>query len=253
MGAWGNDLYENDVALDVKDMIERVQEDNPDDTIFKSTIVSEIEDNYDEEDQVVAWLVIADKFLARFPTRETYEQALGGYRQVDVQEIKRRFLSEGKAKKKRRPRKRFVSSWKIGDVYLYDMPEEYRNDAAFIGWTVGFYCIDFYEYAGKHPIVYFFRSRASAEELSEHPELALDGTFWRVFNWGKLGFAYRLVLFTDTAPDFPEERLHFCGSIDEAPHIPDEFVIFDKPSTPLFFWANLEQELLITRAKQIVS
>ena len=65
MGTWGRKLYDNDVALDVRDMIESVFDSYSGDAAIERIITALSEDYKDEDDISIAWLAAADRVLKK--------------------------------------------------------------------------------------------------------------------------------------------------------------------------------------------
>ncbi|MBQ8955311.1 MAG: DUF4259 domain-containing protein, partial [Clostridia bacterium] len=251
MGAWGNNIYDNDIALDVKEMIDRVLNEISDDYEARKVIVDTIKEDYaDEDDGSIAWLVAAEQLIAGFNARKIYTMLLNDERIIDADKIEKEILEEKLPTKKMRKKPNFVTSWKPGDIYVYDVSDNWRNDPAFQGMTFGFYCIDIYEFDGVFPIAYAFRTKYNSDELYEKPELALSGSFWRVANFKEKGFMYRMILYHRKRTEIPENRLHYCGNISQKPDIKDEYIAYDKIGSPIFYWSDVEERILYTRTLQ---
>lgn len=249
MGVWGDSLYENDTALDVKDMIDECLSRFSDTEDAKSEILRNLDaSGYDEEDAPVAWLTAASLLIKNYPAEKEYKAFLSGNGAIDVDAIRSSIGNTDcvRLKKRRYP----VTSWRRGDVYVYDIREPYREDSAFRDYTMGLICVDFYAYKGVHPIVYIFRTKHKKEEIAKNADVIRNAAFWRIANMKERGYQYRVILFTESAEELPQNRLCYCFHTEQLPYIKDEFIIYDKPSTPMSFWANLEDRILRTKAIQ---
>ena len=114
------------------------------------------------------------------------------------------------------------------------------------GYTIGFLCVDFYRYAGVHPLVYTFRSKSSMEEIRANPDIVLNGEFWRGANWNDYLFVYRTILWAEKADEVPLNKLHACGSVTAFPTIPDEVVMSDILYYRRIYFSMIEGDLLRT-------
>lgn len=148
MGAWGANLYQDDVALDVKDEYK----DNLRRGKTNEEAMQEIIDKYqelleDEEDRGVFWLALADTQwnLGRLD-EQVKEQALEiielgtdlkrwevneklyNKRKEILEKIKEKLLSP-QPEEKRMPKYRtYKCEWKNGDVFAYQLKSEYAKE-----------------------------------------------------------------------------------------------------------------------------
>lgn len=148
MGAWGANLYQDDVALDIKDEYK----DNLRRGKTNEEAMQEIIDKYqelleDEEDRGVFWLALADTQwnLGRLD-EQVKEQALEvielgtdlkrwevneklyNKRKEILEKIKEKLLSP-QPEEKRMPKYRtYKCEWKNGDVFAYQLKSEYAKE-----------------------------------------------------------------------------------------------------------------------------
>ena len=148
MGAWGANLYQDDVALDVKDEYK----DNLRRGKTNEEAMQEIIDKYqelleDEEDRGVFWLALADTQwnLGRLD-EQVKEQALEvielgtdlkrwevneklyNKRKEILEKIKEKLLSP-QPEEKRMPKYRtYKCEWENGDVFAYQLKSEYAKE-----------------------------------------------------------------------------------------------------------------------------
>ena len=148
MGAWGANLYQDDVALDVKDEYK----DNLRRGKTNEEAMQEIIDKYqelleDEEDRGVFWLALADTQwnLGRLD-EQVKEQALEiielgtdlkrweineklyNKRKEILEKLKEKLLSP-QPEEKRMPKYRtYKCEWKNGDVFAYQLKSEYAKE-----------------------------------------------------------------------------------------------------------------------------
>ena len=148
MGAWGANLYQDDVALDIKDEYK----DNLRRGKTNEEAMQEIIDKYqelleDEEDRGVFWLALADTQwnLGRLD-EQVKEQALEiielgtdlkrweineklyNKRKEILEKLKEKLLSP-QPEEKRMPKYRtYKCEWKNGDVFAYQLKSEYAKE-----------------------------------------------------------------------------------------------------------------------------
>lgn len=148
MGAWGANLYQDDVALDVKDEYK----DNLRKGKTNEETMQEIIDKYqelleDEEDRGVFWLALADTQwnLGRLD-EQVKEQALEiielgtdlkrweineklyNKRKEILEKLKEKLLSP-QPEEKRMPKYRtYKCEWENGDVFAYQLKSEYAKE-----------------------------------------------------------------------------------------------------------------------------
>lgn len=153
MGAWGANLYQDDVALDVKDEYK----DNLRRGKTNEEAMQEIIDKYqelleDEEDRGVFWLALADTQwnLGRLDEQvkehalEVIElgtdlkrwesnEKLYNKRKEILEKLKEKLLSP-QPKEKRMPKYRtYKCEWKNGDVFAYQLKSEYAKEQGLEG------------------------------------------------------------------------------------------------------------------------
>ena len=148
MGAWGANLYQDDVALDVKDEYK----DNLRRGKTNEEAMQEIIDKYqelleDEEDRGVFWLALADTQwnLGRLDEqvkkqaleiielgtdlkRWEVNEKLYNKRKEILEKIKEKLLSP-QPEEKRMPKYRtYKCEWENGDVFAYQLKSEYAKE-----------------------------------------------------------------------------------------------------------------------------
>lgn len=153
MGAWGANLYQDDVALDVKDEYK----DNLRRGKTNEEAMQEIIDKYqelleDEEDRGVFWLALADTQwnLGRLDEQvkehalEVIElgtdlkrwesnEKLYNKRKEILEKLKEKLLSP-QPEEKRMPKYRtYKCEWKNGDVFAYQLKSEYAKEQGLEG------------------------------------------------------------------------------------------------------------------------
>ena len=153
MGAWGANLYQDDVALDVKDEYK----DNLRRGKTNEETMQEIIDKYqelleDEEDRGVFWLALADTQwnLGRLDEqvkkqaleiielgtdlkRWEVNEKLYNKRKEILEKIKEKLLSP-QPEEKRMPKYRtYKCEWENGDVFAYQLKSEYAKEQGLEG------------------------------------------------------------------------------------------------------------------------
>ncbi len=251
VGSWGSRLCENDTALDVIDDIESIFSEETDNKAACSRVIEKLKNSYsDADDQSIAWLTAAYKLIPK--SGELVSELYKGIRKSSgiLSDETIRMLEEKIIECGRRPRqkrtKRPESTWKVGEIYCYDIDPAYADNPELKGYTIGFLCVDFYRYAGVHPLVYTFRSKSSMEEIRANPDIVLNGEFWRGANWNDYLFVYRTILWAEKADEVPLNKLHACGSVTAFPTIPDEVVMSDILYYRRIYFSMIEGDLLRT-------
>lgn len=250
MGYWGTGLYDNDIALDTKDIIHDILENALSDLEVKQRVIKCINDlQLDEDERCIAWLVAADCLLSNFEAQKMYKNALNYEEKIDQKTIEEE-IKKGKGYLLRRKNiKSYVTKWNYGDVYLLNISSDFENNIVFREYTWGLYCVDmYYEYDGSiFPIAYVFRSKNSPTELSCTPDLVLKSTFWRIANFKEKGYTYRIILISRK---IKRNRIQYCCHLNKTPLLNDEFIVLDKASNSRFYWPNFEEHLLKTYSLQ---
>ena len=256
MGFWGEALYENDIALDIRDKIEAAAEDDGIKMIIRETIL-EIE-GMDECEAPIAWLALVDtlfdhglltvavKKKALLFTESLTENTFlsKDTRQRVIEKI------QGEQMKRTKPKRAKINDcpWKDGDICLFDIAEKYADEDYFSGWNVGFWKINDFMWTARRKAanVYFFRTKHSGEELKKDPALIHQAQFLPVMALGK-----RVVMRPALMRDkdyFPEERIHYCGNCSDFPYFPFEWPDQKKEKQyvglNIFFWEAIEECLL---------
>jgi hypothetical protein len=167
MGSWGNGLYDNDTALDVKDSFEGLLADGcaPDEITEKIKSLNQ-ELLRDEEDSVIFWLVLADlEWKNNALDNEVLQKALE-YIDIHTSEMSgvtsiysKRLLLALKKRLLKEPSKTSTSKkapcrcqWLIGDVFAYPITS---NEAVDIGLGGEYFLIQkIGEYEDSKKILY---------------------------------------------------------------------------------------------------
>ena len=124
MGSWGRKLYENDTALDVVD--------ETDFDSARSRILSMLKSSYsDVDDQSIAWLTAAYRLVPRSGKliSEFYknmQESSGALPEETLQMLEKMIVEHGR-KPRRKPSKKPESTWKIGEIYCYEVESAYAD------------------------------------------------------------------------------------------------------------------------------
>lgn len=258
MGNWGKTLFENDTALDVLEEIDAIFSEETDNQIACSRILSVLKSSYsDTDDQSIAYLAAAHQLVPRSGklVSELYKnlQKSSGILPDETIQMLEEQISERGRKPRQKRAKKPESTWKVGDIYCYDIASTYADVPELKGYTVGFLCIDFYKYAGVHPVVYVFRTKSSMEEIRANPNSVISSDFWRTCKWDNHLFEYRAMLWADKADEVPVDRFHACGCVNALPEISDEFIVNDISSLPCIHFGLIEVDLLRTKILMNIS
>ena len=159
MGTWGAKLYQDDLALDIKeDYIEKLKSGKTNEEALKEILEMYEESIKDEEEGPIFWLVLADTMwkVGRL-TKEVKEKAIqeiergtnlkyweeegtkGEYRtrERELQKLKEKLNSpmpeERKLAVKREIETKRKFEWNIGDVYAYRLKSEEAKKAGMYG------------------------------------------------------------------------------------------------------------------------
>lgn len=253
MSSWGRRLYENDTALDVRDMIDDIFDKYTGDDAIE-VLLSRIAAEYtDEDDRIVALLVAADRVLKRgtIDIAALYNDIANDgavLSQETIDALMELMRSKEHRKKRRAKQQQPDTTWREGDVFIYNVQPDYAQLPEFSDHVIGFICIGHYKYRVRHPIAYAFCIEKTAYEAAPGVEDIIRGArFWRVCNWGELGYAYRVMLWADKGIAVSEDRFQHIGNTNVRPFIADEFKINDPASLPSFLWNEIEAGLLRTR------
>lgn len=160
MGAWGAKLYDNDMALDVKDEFEKQLRENQGITNKELTnLLLELfsEPIKDIKDGPIFWLALADiqyKYGRLLPcvkekaievidnnidlmNWKAESEKLQKQREKVLKELKEELLSPMPSEKQLKPNKIYICDWKLNDVYAYQFESDIAKEKGLFGkWIV---------------------------------------------------------------------------------------------------------------------
>lgn len=233
MGAWGSGIYENDTALDIRDMLEEALDEDGLNSKVISEVVAYIEGLDDEDEAPLAWIALAD-MLAEVGklTVPLKERALSYIKNAFVKEALspdaieafRNKLSSKASLVKRRVRCKSLIL-ETGSIYLYDVLPEWKSNPFLSGWNIGFWIVDqMPDQHGDIPIAYFFRTKKSFEELKGNPCLVSKVQIWPAAPSPEpQRYHYKWMFLTTKVYKEVYSRLRYCGNCTTFPILQDEY------------------------------
>lgn len=265
MGKWGNKLYEDDIALDVKELyIDQLKRGKTNEEATE-IIISENQDIIlDYDDGPVFWYALADiqwSYGRLLPlVKEKAINLLKSERDLsrlgntikDIEERKKiLFELEQRLKSEMPPLKRvykyrfFKCDWEIGDAYAYKLESDLSKEKNFYGRYIIIRKVDEYVFYPGHiiPIVYVQMTEKKEMPLSEYDIINSDFVQNRK---GRLGKMYQLKLVATTKRAIPYNKLKYLGNFKNLEINLEEYIPEDKISIKNCEWKNLEN-LLIDR------
>ena len=234
MGAWGTNIYENDTALDIRDMVSESLIECRSVKSAISQVIAFIEGELDPEDEVpLAWIALADTLAEEGKLPEDIkEKALTFTENAFVREVLSEDAIDGfKEKLSRKPvaKKRRIRSRKLnletGSVYLYDVLPEWKDDPFFAGWNIGFRVVKQPPNRNSDiPIAHFFRTRRTIDELKNDPALVCDAQLWPIAGSPSTQhYVFDCMILTPKVYKEAYDRLHYCGNCTVFPAVKYEF------------------------------
>ena len=266
MGAWGPGLYQDDVALDVRDYYkDQLHRGKEGEQITQELIAQNSDILEDPDDGPVFWLALADVQWKMGRLENVVKQnALNIIDEnVDLMrwqheepgcvkkrlhmlsELKEKLLSPQPEMKKVSQYRLFHCNWKKGDVYAYQMLGDYAKEKGFFEKYVFFVKMDERTWHPGHtvPVVYFYCM--ISDVLVETKELKQAGYMPQVYapqayiNNPKLKKRYRLTLLNTSMKVIPKKNLIYMGNIGNV----DE--IDEKTLTPYAVeWKEFEEYII---------
>lgn len=248
MGFWGEKLYENDTALDVKDRFEDLRKGK---TVRQ--ITNELIDEYsceldDIDSAPVFWFALADTQwnLGRL-LPEVKEQALawlekGGdlslwqeenpelavKREKVLKELLQKLNSPQPPEKRISQYRLYKCEWKIGDVFAYQFNSEYSKENDFYQKYVYFVKVAEKSWYPGHivPVVYFYKK--VDDTLSDITLISNTGFMPQFYkpiayiNNPGMKKQYLLTLLNTSSRVIPKSQLTFLGNMGNIQRVYDE-------------------------------
>ena len=251
MGAWGPGLYQNDVALDVKDTYEDLLQKGVLDEEITDRILEEYADSLiDADDEPVIWFALADiqqrrgrldetvkekaiSFIdagADLPAWKNAPESLQRKRTEALNKLKSRLQSPQKPEKKIHHPRLYTCQWRIGDVYAYPLTSATAQEAGFYGDMLLFHkCDNTTEWPGNIlPVVRMklYRNHAVPPTLSDFMKLP----YLRISQRGSAEqpeYIYQIMLENTSSRVIPK-CLIYIGNTQEFVDPSDEWVFPQK-------------------------
>ena len=141
MGCWGDKLYQNDMAQDLKDEYRTYLKLGYSDLEVEDMMIDSFEEYIDDGYDKEFWLALADQEykLGRL-SKKVKKKALSYLKNVDKEELvalKARLKSEPLPRKKMGKFYMSRPIWNVGDILLYKITDEYlfdkNKDSEYIG------------------------------------------------------------------------------------------------------------------------
>lgn len=267
MGVWGVKLYENDIALDVKDRFDDLHRGK---TV--TDITKELIDEYSEEmDDIYCapafWFALADTQwnLGRL-LQEVKDQAqawldkggdlsiwraenpsLANKRETVLSKLYEKLNSPQPPEKKISQYRLYRCQWKIGDVFAYQFNSDYAKENGFFNKYVYFVKVEERVWHPGHivPVVYFFKkvddalaSINSLQTVEYIPQFYKPSAYKNNPSMKKL---YLLTLLNTSSRVIPKKQLTFIGNIGDVKRVANEDL------NPLGYstnWKNFETYMI---------
>lgn len=265
MGAWGPGLYQDDVALDVRDYYkDQLHRGKEGEQITQELIEQNSDMLEDPDDGPVFWLALADVQWKMGRLEDMVKKNalniiegnvdLKRCQSEDLKNIKKRMcvLSELKERLLNpQPEMKRVSQyhlyhcdWKIGDVYAYRLLGDYAKEKDFFGKYLFFVKIDETIWYPGHtvPVVYFFWIVSdSLLKISELEKIEYMPQFFtpKAYEKDNQSKKYMLTLLNTSSRVIPKKNLLYIGNIENIQHI-------DKEDTNSYEieWKNFEKYII---------
>lgn len=192
MGAWGTGLYSDDFALDVKnDLLSAINSGTPYREAFEKIKETYLDGAYDDDSDIpVFWFVCADILWKKGRLDEDIKQTalaylesetdiarwaeespvLGRKRKGVLEKLKLKLQSPQPEAKPIRVKKLYKCPWNIGDVYAFQILDEYAEEEGFNKTYVIFQVASMWEIpdSGVYPIVRFMLTRSQEIPTLDH-------------------------------------------------------------------------------------
>ena len=239
MGTWGVKLYENDLALDVKDRFDDLRKGKTVQQITNELIEEYSFELADCDCAPVLWFALADtqwnlgrllpevkeralEWLDRGGDLQVWREEnpkLAKKRELELEKLQQKLMSPQPPEKKISQYRIYKCTWKIGDVFAYKFDSEYAQSNGFQQRYVYFVKVDEMVWHPGHivPVVYFFKKLDSAlsditslKNIDYIPQFYLPTVYK---NKPNKKIKYRLTLLNTSARVIPKKQLVYLGNI----------------------------------------
>ena len=268
MGTWGTKLYENDLALDLKEeYIEKLKkgiENKEALEQIKQEYKEEIEDN---DEETVFWMVLADTMwnLGKM-TDEVKNKALQSIekdlkkwkqesenskdivkREKELEKLKNKLNSEMPKEKKFRQQKpnkvknKYI--WNIGDIYAYQLKGEKAKKLGIYGRYLLFRKVGEGVYHQNSSIAWVYIQITDTDILPKSKEEIAKLEYVIISNEGNVKHEYIVELYRVTQKVYKEDLI-YIGNFDNLPTPKDEYIDPIKDNISTQRWDYIETHFL---------
>lgn len=266
MGTWGPKLYQDDIAVDVKQYYtDQLHRNKSSEEITKDLIINNQDLLSDPFDAPVFWYALADtqwnygrldncvkeqallhlekgNELIRW---ETENPQWSKAREKELTELKQKLLSEQPPEKKVSQYKIYHCNWKIGDVYAYQLSSDYAQNNLMKGKYLFFVKVDECLWHPGHivPVVYFYwitsDTLLTIEDLQKIKYIPQFYTPKAYSNFPKDKKLYLLSLLSTSARVIPKKQLIHIGTLTDVIRINNE-----EPNPYCVRWKDFEKYII---------
>ena len=268
MGTWGTKLYENDLALDLKEeYIEKLKkgiENKEALEQIKQEYKEEIEDN---DEETVFWMVLADTMwnLGKM-TDEVKNKALQSIkkdlkkweqesenskdvvkREKELEKLKNKLNSEmPKEKKFRQQNPNKVKNkyiWNIGDIYAYQLKGEKAKKLGLYGRYLLFRKVGEGKNEAKNSVAIVYIQITDTDILPRSKEEIAKLEYVIISNEGNVKHEYIVELYRVTQKVYKEDLI-YIGNFDNLPTPKDEYRDQNSQNVDILPWYFIETHFL---------
>ena len=268
MGTWGAKLYQDDLALDIKeDYIEKLKSGKTNEEALNEILEMYEESIEDEEEGPIFWLVLADTMwkVGRL-TKEVKEKAIqeiergtnlkyweeegtkGEYRtrERELQKLKEKLNSpmpeERKLAVKREIETKRKFEWNIGDVYAYRLKSEEAKKAGMYGQYLILRKVDVPDLPTKR-ISAIVHCQICDGKLPETKEELEELEYVVLSNQANVRYNYRLEIPVITQKSIKEDMI-YIGHFENLKEPPKEYIELSKVNNRSCFYKELEEYII---------
>lgn len=268
MGIWGTKLYENDLALDLKEeYIEKLKsgiENKEALEQIKQEYKEEIEDN---DEETVFWMVLADTMwnLGKM-TDEVKNKALQSIkkdlkkweqesenskdivkREKELEKLKNKLNSEmPKEKKFRQQNPNKIKNkyiWNIGDIYAYQLKGEKAKKLGLYGRYLLFRKVGEGKNEAKNSVAIVYIQITDTDILPRSKEEIARLEYVIISNEGNVKHEYIVELYRVTQKVYKEDLI-YIGNFDNLPTPKDEYRDQNSQNVDILPWYFIETHFL---------
>ena len=270
MRTWGAKLYQDDLALDIKDEYKSLLEKGKtNEKAIKEMLETFEEEIEDEDEGPIFWLVFADVLwnygrLTEEIKKKAIEEIESGrdlvkweqeakeyeQRRKELEKLKEKLNTQMPKEKKihvknsenvKKQKDEIINKeydWKIGDTYAYKIEKDITDDINLIGKYLIFRKVDDYEKNKiyESPIVYIQITENNKLPTTREELEKLD--YLVTSNWGNVQHEYRIVL-KNVPKKKKVERLIYIGNYLNVNTPKDEYIETQKVSIKWCFYNKI--------------